>query len=196
MIDPDNITNFAQNRLQLQEFMSFWILVAGKTAHVTAPRLGNMMKFARTKGIYNAFDLWQDVGICKLPIFLKSHGIGDYNKKAKSLVTIAEAGLDLKTCGLDDLALFGQGQKTRRCFLIHSRPNQMLAGLDVQILKCLRREYGFRTAPKDTPASNKEYQRWEQVVVDIFTREGRTAADFDLNKWKAYRKAPPKRVAA
>ena len=197
MINPDSITNFKQNRRQLEEFISFWILVAGKTAHVTAPRLENMLRAGRIVGHKTPFALWRSFrNFRQLRKFLKEHGIGDYNKKAKALIGIANSDLDLKTCTLEDLDLYGMGQKTRRCFLIHSRPNQRLAGLDTQILKCLRLEYGYTDAPTKTPASDKQYRYWEEIVVDIFTREGRTAAEFDLDKWLTYRKPPAMAQAA
>jgi hypothetical protein len=196
MINPDNITNFNQSTKQLQEFMSFWILVAGKTAHTTASRLEKILVFFREQGVDHPFDVWKQIGPKKLPIFLKNYGIGTYNHKAKGLLAIVNSGLDLKKCTLDDLRqVFYQGPKTSRCFLIHSRPNQKLAGLDVHILHLLREVYGYNNAPLQTPGSDAKYKFWEEVVVNIYTQEGKSAAEFDLNGWKKFRKMPNFKVA-
>ena len=43
MVDPNNITNYNLTPHKLEEVLSFWICVAGKTAKSIAPRLDNLL---------------------------------------------------------------------------------------------------------------------------------------------------------
>lgn len=116
---------------------------------------------------------------------MKSAGIGCYSQKAITFMQLAESNLNLKSCGVEDLEkIKGIGPKTARCFLIHSRPNQRLAGLDTHILKYLR-EKGI-DAPLSTPPA-KKYKKLEQEFIKLADNAGKSVAEFDLEIWLTYR---------
>ena len=93
--------------------------------------------------------------------------------------------MDLKTCTVEDLELIkGIGPKTARCFLIHSRPNQQLAGLDIHALRYLA-DQGYQV-PKTTP-TGKKYKEIEGWFIKEANKAGKDVATFDLEIWNKYR---------
>ena len=117
---------------------------------------------------------------------MKNCGIGCYNIKLETFISLANAPINLKTCTIDELeAIKGIGPKTARCFLIHSRPNQQLAGLDRHILRFLR-DQGYNV-PKHTP-TGKKYKQVEQLFIQEAQKAGKDIATFDLELWNKYRK--------
>lgn len=186
MIDPSNITNYGLDTRGLQEVILWWILAAGKNG-VTAARC--LDSFLSSWGPPDSlpFEIVKNVDrVSCLPAEMKKHGIGCYNNKARSWRHLANSGIDLKTCSLEDLeAVPGIGPKTSRCFLIHSRKNQSYAGLDTHLLKFLRL-IGY-DAPKSTP-SKKKYVYFEKEFLKAVERSGRTVAQVDLVIWNYYSK--------
>jgi len=184
MIDPTKITNFNSTDNELEEVLLFWVLVAGKNASIISKALEKMLNSLEGS---TPFEKIRMVGKEKLPQLLKDNGIGCYNLKAKSLWELVNAGLNLRTCSIDDLEkLYGIGSKTSRCFLIHSRPNIQYAALDTHILKYLR-DSG-RIVPKSTPSSKKLYRKFEKEFLDDALYYGYTVAEFDLALWNKYAK--------
>jgi thermostable 8-oxoguanine DNA glycosylase len=115
---------------------------------------------------------------------MKSHGMGCYNNKSRSMLALAHSGIDLKTCSVDELeSVRGIGPKTARCFLIHSRRGSRHAGLDTHILKYMR-EMGFEV-PKSTP-TGKKYRELEVIFLGLADASGMGLAEFDLNIWKKH----------
>ena len=182
MVDPYDITNYNLTYDKLEEVLLFWVCVAGKKASTIFPRLNNLLK--NLDGV-SPFDKINNVGLDNLAQKIKDNGIGCYNNKAKSLKSLANSGLDLKTCTVDDLEnIYGIGMKTARCFLMHSRPNVDCAGLDTHVLKFLR-SLGH-DVPKSTPGSKKKYKEIEQIFLHYVKKSGMTAAELDLDIWVHY----------
>ena len=198
MIDPTNITNYSLTYHQLEEHMLFWICAAGKNG-VTAARCldkllvmlkGNLFetrvaKYAHEVRDMGPFDLIRFTSETDLKRLMGFAGIGCYTRKAFTFKSLAYVSPNLRTCTTDDLEIIkGIGPKTSRCFLIHSRPNQRLAGLDVHILNFLR-DKGYNV-PKSTP-TGKKYKQIEQWFLTEADKSGKTVADFDLSVWNQYR---------
>lgn len=190
MIDPDCITKYDMTDEELEESIIFWVLVAGKTAHVISRSLENIfLEFQ--DGPRRPFEMFKRIR--NIPSVLKRHGIGSYTVKARGISELVRSGLDLRTCTLDELtAITGIGPKTARCFVIHSRKDAKHAGLDTHVLRGLR-ERGFKDVPEATPSSRKVYEKWEAVVLDLARSTGMTPAEFDLAEWLKYRR--PKKAA-
>ena len=183
MINPSKITNFNQTKEELEENIIFWILVAGKTANVIAKSLNNLL--IEIKGLKSPFKALRKINSKKMPNLLKKHGIGCYNLKAKSILQIVNSDLDLKTCSLQDLEnIIGIGPKTARCFLIHSRKNANVCGLDTHVLKFLK-DLGFKDVPNSTP-NGKKYLKWEKEFLNHVDKTGYSVAEYDLKIWNAY----------
>lgn len=185
LIDPINITDFNADNNKLELLILFWICAAGKNGVTSASCLNELLTFWHeneqspfeiVKKIDEKADLAQE---------LKKFGIGCYNNKAKAFRQLCNSGLNLQECTVDDLEkIHSIGCKTSRCFLIHSRPNQRLAALDVHILKFLREKYP--NIPKSTPTGQK-YKTIEKIFLSLADNSGMSVADFDLSIWREYR---------
>lgn len=186
MVDPFDITKYDLKDEELEEYLIFWVLAAGKKASTVAKSLENFLLFWRQKlSKKNPFAIIKHVGD-KLPSELKRFGVGCYNNKAITLSQLANSNLDLKKCTLSDLEkIKGIGKKTSRCFVIHSRRNQRCAGIDTHVLKYLK-SLGYEV-PKSTPAG-KKYDQLEEIFLQLVDESGLTLPEFDLKIWTKYAK--------
>jgi len=192
MVDPSKITNYNLTGPQLEETLLFWVCAAGKNGRTAARCLDSLLKdIGGTKHPFKtirAYWHWcmatpQDV--IPFRFKLKEHGIGCYSNKARTMVELAHSKLNLKTCTTDDLeSIYGIGFKTARCFILHSRKDARVAGLDTHILKNLR-ALGY-DAPMSTPSSKKQYLTFEKIVLSLADEAGMSPADYDLMVWNKY----------
>jgi len=190
MIDPQNITNFNQTDRQLEEFILFWVCAAGKNGTTAARCLD---KFLNSRAAFYQNNtpfhvILTENSLFDLPEALKSFGIGCYKSKARTFLELAIAKhkgeLDLRTCSAQDLEkIHGIGPKTARCFLLHSRRDARVAGLDTHMLKYLRK-MGY-DVPKHTP-TGKKYLDIEKIVLILADEADMTPQDFDLHIWRQY----------
>ena len=184
MIDPENVTNYNLDDRGIEENALFWLLVAGKTADVVAVALEHIIAelSAATGSDGTPFELVRTFLARKkrLRPLLKRHGIGCHGAKARGVTELVRSNLDLRTCTLADLtAIHSVGLKTAQCFLLHTRKNSNVVGLDTHMLAELR-ERGH-PAPKVTPSSLAVYERWADVVRAIAREEGMSLPEFDLH---------------
>lgn len=104
--------------------------------------------------------------------------------KSKAIDVMVNSNLNLKTCTVDDLqAIPGIGPKTARFFLLHTRPDAMVACLDTHILKFLR--INGHDAPVSTP-SGKRYLELERIYLDMCVRNGWNPAEKDIQIWRTF----------
>ena len=109
--------------------------------------------------------------------------MGQYKRIKRAFCELANSGLDLKTCTVNDLEkIFGMKLKTSRFFLTHSRPNQSYAILDTHILAHMRNDYGIPT-PKATPTNPKVYYDLEKKLLELISKSGKSFAEYDLEVW-------------
>jgi hypothetical protein len=192
VIDPENVTNYELDRAGLEDNVIFWCLVAGKTADVIAVAWTKILIELRIKSeaVGTPFEILRAFRSKKLQLraLLKRNGIGCHGAKARSLYELADSGFDLATCSLADLtSVHGIGLKTASCFILHTRRNADIAGLDTHMLAELR-SLGH-DAPKTTPSSLKTYLKWSAVVLDLARAANMTPPQFDLHVFnKRHRK--------
>lgn len=187
MIDASNITDYDLNYEELEGRIIFWILAAGKNGTRAADITNRMLSGWKEKRpeltpfeVIKKFKQDSVIELCKI------YATGCYNTKGRSLYEIANSGLNLRTCSAEELeGIYGIGMKTARCFIIHSRKNVKMAGLDTHMLKYLR-SLGY-DAPKTTPSSKKIYNYFEQVVITLAENSGESPTDFDLRIWNKYK---------
>jgi len=178
MIDPTKITNYNRSKEELEEFLIFCLLVAGKTASIQAKKLES---FLSGRSPFNLLRKYRWDGI--LLERIQNAKLGQYNRLVKAFSQIVD--LDVFACSVADLEKIpGIGPKTARFYILHSRPNQEVAVLDTHILKWLRDELGLNT-PKSTPSS-KKYLELEKEFISYCKKHKRKPADLDLEIWNKY----------
>jgi thermostable 8-oxoguanine DNA glycosylase len=182
MITPTNITNYNRTQSELEEFLMFAILVAGKTAKTQAEKLENFLWSCN-----EPFDWIEKIDKNKiLKVVMKNHKLGQYNRLEKAFRGILKFKGKLDSVTVEELeSVEGIGPKTARFFLLHSRPNQKIAVLDTHILKFLS-EKGYNV-PKATP-SKKKYGQIEKDFLTECEKAGKDVAEMDLEIWKSYSK--------
>lgn len=188
MIYPKKAAKFNRTKKELEEFLLFTIIAAGKNAHQQAKKLevflGSFDYCARPSPLTL---VWMMVKWNCLDRYLRHAKIGQYQRVSKAFTYLANHfwnKVDLKTCTIKDLEQIpGVGHKTARYFIIHSRRNQQVACLDVHVLSWMR-ENGYPNAPKASPKGNS-YMKWEQLFLKECKTRGITASSFDLDIWKS-----------
>ena len=194
MITPTNITNYNRTQAELEEFLLFTILVAGKTAKTQAIKLDSFLSNHPLKnGTLNdkkdsPFDFIQRlIDLKMLKIWMKDCKLGQYNRLENAFVGIMQFKGKLDSVTLDELeSISGIGSKTSRFFLLHSRPDQKIAVLDTHILKYMSKQ-GYNV-PKVTPSDKKKYRKIEEDFLYEAKILRKNPAELDLEIWKSYSK--------
>jgi thermostable 8-oxoguanine DNA glycosylase len=195
MITPNNITNYNRTEDELEEFLLFSILVAGKNAQIQAQKLEsfigqatNLLNISPFDWINHLVQIENEVSSSYSKPLIKcmtAHKLGQYNRLYHAFKGIMQFKGKLKNVTIGELeSVKGIGSKTARFFVLHSRPDQKIAVLDTHILKYLH-ALGYPKIPKATP-SKKDYERIEYYFLNEANKEGKTAADLDLQIWKNY----------
>jgi hypothetical protein len=198
MIDPNAVTNLARTDPELEEFLLFCIVVAGKNADQQARKLED---FLRGRKPFRFIRSLARPG--ELTAHLRRVRLGKYALLSESFRRLAHAETDLRTCSWQDLTRFpGIGPKTAKFFVLHSRPCEMHGVLDTHVLSWMRERQnvpGSRLppAPLHSPQNPAVYAFWETVYFGLVsTRHHRGASDpprpidwaqVDLDLWKERR---------
>ena len=190
MVDPFNITNFNRDKYELEEFLLFCIVVAGKTAYIQADKLNNFLTENQSNCNINYFHPFEILQCLKnddkLLNELIKHKLGQYNKINSAFEYLIINPIDLFTCSIDELEQIpGVGPKTSRFFLLHSRDIE-LAVLDTHILKYLK-QFDEKT-PKVTPSNKSIYKKYELLFLEKCREQNKKPAELDLELWKSYAK--------
>lgn len=181
MIDPSDVIKFDRSDDELFEWFLFSATVAGKTASTIARLLEEFLAGMPGEGPIEK--VRQAVALGTLGEHLRRARLGQYTKLEKCFSEVLH--LDLRTCIIDELeGVTGIGPKTARMFLMHSRPDQRLAALDVHVLKHLNAS-GI-PAPATTPTAGKKYRMLESEFLKLADAANMNAADYDLMIWKQY----------
>lgn len=190
MIDPTKITNFERTLPELEEFLMFAICVAGKNSFQQAAKLDLLLTALRDHTEipdfrpFKAIHQMEDEN-CLIEC-LREVKMGQYNR-----ISTAFRGISfyLSGGGINFLSwielkylecIKGIGMKTARFFVMHSRPNQMVACLDTHILKWLAAK--GHEVPKSTPQGDK-YLALEKIFLDYAKEMSMMPADLDLKIW-------------
>jgi hypothetical protein len=193
MIDPNNVTNAARTAAELEEFLLFCVVVAGKNADQQAAKLerflGGRRPFAFIRSSHREG---------KLDARLRDVRLGKYSLLGRGFREVAHAEADLATCTWEELTRFpGIGIKTAKFFILHSRPGQMQGVLDTHVLGWMAEHWASGRAgpsvPRHSPQDPRTYRFWETVYFGMVSARhhgGPAAVDwakFDLDLWKERR---------
>lgn len=184
MITPETVTQYDRTEEELEEFLMFGILVAGKNAKVQAKKLG---EFLHWRGTFTPFQYLAFLARHNSGLLIRSmqkHKLGQYNRLDGAFRGILQFKGQLKTVTVEQLeSVKGIGPKTARFFVLHSRRNVQHAVLDTHILKWMKR-LGYKV-PKATPSKNL-YRKIEAKFLVIAAQKNMSPANLDLHIWKSY----------
>ena len=202
-IDPYNITNYSRTEEELQLFLLFCIVVAGKTAYIQAEKLEQFLcsvnkrlmlpdhvkPFQTIKSAEQHGILFEEIKLAKL---------GQYKKIFSGFKYISEREYNLSRMTpkiLEEIP--GVGMKTSRFFLLHSDTfyKDKIAILDTHILKFIKENIDER-APKSTPVIPITYRFWEDMFLNWCEKNNKNVADFDLEVWKSFARTKKEVVAS
>jgi len=193
MINPYQITNYQRSTAELEEFLLFCIVVAGKTAYIQARKLDefltsvnkrlmmpeNINPFQSLKSAEQHGILFEEIKKAKL---------GQYKKIYSGFKFITQTDYNLSKMTPQILEKIpGVGMKSSRFFLLHSDTfyKDKIAILDTHILKFIKENIDDK-APKSTPVIPITYRFWEDMFLDWCEKNNKNVADFDLEVWKSY----------
>ena len=193
LIDPYKVTSFKRSKNELEEFLLFCIVVAGKTAYIQARKLDEFLESIKIRLM-----LSDDVNPFQILKSAEQHGIlmeeilrakiGQYKKIYAGFKYISEREYNLNKMTPELLECVpGVGMKTSRFFLLHSNINYKdnIAILDTHILKFIKENIDDR-APKSTPTNRVTYKFWEDMFLYWCEKNNKNMAEFDLEVWKSY----------
>jgi len=188
MITPTEITNYNRTENELEEFLLFAILVAGKTAKTQAKKLEGFLADRPKNKIGNPCSPFEYINYLRMTHSLTTqmmkHKLGQYKRLYRAFSGILRFEGWLDEVSVEDLeSVNGIGSKTARFFVLHSRPNTRVAVLDTHILKYLK-ENGHNV-PKTTP-SKKKYTEIEKLFISIADSLSIGIAELDLAIWKRF----------
>lgn len=193
MINPYNITDYNRKRGELEEFLLFCIVVAGKTAYIQAQKLEDFLKSVNIRLMmpestspFQSLKSANQHGILMEEILRAK--LGQYKKIYNGFKYITEREYDLTRMTPEQLELIpGVGMKTSRFFLLHSDKTfkDKIAIIDTHILKFIKENIDER-APKSTPTVRVTYKYWEDRFLYWCELNNKNVANFDLEVWKSY----------
>lgn len=181
MINPTTITNYNRTEAELEEFLMFTILVAGKNSRQQAKKLDQFLSYYPSNR--SPFGYLEHIiaNYCLTKEMMR-HKLGQYKRIGHAFKEILKFKGRLKEVTIEELeSVNGIGSKTARFFVLHSRPNIECAVLDTHILKWLAKATGIGM-PKQTP-SKKKYGTIEQLFLTEARIRGISPADLDLQIW-------------
>lgn len=191
-VDPANIPK-KMTRPQLEWWILFGIMVAGKNAKSTEKKLNELLDLLHTMypHVRWPFDLVSIAYKYKtLDLALMKVKTGKYKLLSKGFKSAIEH-LNLKMwrdLTIHELeAVHGIGPKTARMILLYSGQRCNGIPIDTHMLKYLRL-MGIKNVPKTTPGSKKEYKRLEDILIKEARELGISLRDFDTAVWKHYAK--------
>ena len=103
MINPSNVTNFNLTDPELEEYILFWVLAAGKTAKTAAKSLDKFLNTAQDPksspfDLIRCYIFWEHLSETELiSKRMKECGIGCSTSKSITFRQLARSKLNLKT---------------------------------------------------------------------------------------------------
>ena len=186
-INPQEITNYKRTTDELEFFLLFCMVVAGKTSDIQARKLEQWYG-TRFYQWHSPFDYISSLTL-GLRGSLENVKMGQYGRLVKSFRDAVELGPDLKKCTLHDLCkIRGVKFKTANFFLTHSRKDYNVPVLDTHVLKFLKAQ-GVKDVPKATPQDETDYNFFADQFTEIAKEMKMSVADLDLQVWKQYSKS-------
>jgi thermostable 8-oxoguanine DNA glycosylase len=192
MINPKKVTKYNRNKSQLQEWLLYCVMVAGKKSEIETRKLDTFLKGAKKLDM-TPFEYIRYLLKASSVIFadglmenLSRNKIAPYKQRHNSFVdAVSLLPDDLSKVNIDDLQeVRGISTKTSRFFLTHSREDFDEPVLDTHILRYLK-DVGY-DVPSSTPQNPKVYAKISNWFKRLANFEGKSVTDFDLEIWTKY----------
>ena len=193
MIDPKKVTKYNRNKSQLQEWLLYCIMVAGKKSEIETKKLDAFFIDLDSRTRQTPFNfirkllktssvIWVD-GLME---HLSKNKIAPYKQRYNSFVdAVTLLPDDLSEVTIDDLQkVRGISTKTSRFFLTHSREDYDEPVIDTHILRFLRDE--GHDVPESTPQNPKVYAKVANHFRDIAVARKQSVTELDLEIWTQY----------
>ena len=192
MINPKKVTKYNRNKSQLQEWLLYCIMVAGKKSEIETQKLAKFLRDGRMGFNLTPFAMIRKlmgISSCEedgLMQQLKKYKIAPYTMRYNSFVdAVTLLPDDLSEVTIDDLQeVRGISTKTSRFFLTHSREDFDEPVLDTHILRYLK-DVGY-DVPSSTPQNPKVYAKISNWFKRLANFEGKSVTEFDLEIWTKY----------
>ena len=183
--NPQDTIIFDRTQSELECFLLFCIVVAGKKASTQVKFLESFLKLGdNTKSPFENIREMDKNG--KLVENLQISKLGQYTRLACCFRELTRSNIDLSNCTIEELEnVHGIGAKTSRFFITCNRENARHAVLDTHILRFIN-QYLKINAPSATPSNKKEYARLESAWLKYVDSLGVKSVDLDLAVWKMY----------
>lgn len=189
-VDPNNIPKHLSTK-QLEFFLLFAVLVAGKSASQTFKKLNEFM----TRIAFGPLD-FPTLSPFEIVRFLIEDGslgaeleasrFGQYKRIVPALER-AVSDLDPEDLTLEALeAIPGIGPKTSRFIMLYSDPKFEGVPLDTHILKYLKEKLPKMNVPKSTPPAGERYEFYEKMFQGFARAQGLTVRELDTIVWQSY----------
>lgn len=177
-IDAANPISYKQPPEQLEHHLIWLILAAGKNGRKAAETAWKLVQDLKKSPL----EVFTRMGQEELGELIRKNGGGCYNQKASYIIDLGRK-LDLSTISRGELVkLRGIKYKTASCFLLHTRPNVRMVGLDRHVVRHLHElDPSF---PEKPPTSKQAYLECEQRALKIADKLGVKPARFDLDIWR------------
>jgi hypothetical protein len=183
-VDPLNLPTEPMNTEQMQDWILFGLMVAGKPAVITRKKLSQIYVSSPASTPFKSIEALIDADIL-LPT-LQRIKTGQYQRLDKAFRQVVL--LDLDNLTLESLeAIPGLGPKTARMTLLYQKPGVEVAPLDTHVLKHLK-ALGYEKVPKSTPPAGKSYLYWESVFIQEAKKSGMSVRAYDTMVWQRYQK--------
>lgn len=188
-VDPTNIPAHLSNP-QLEYFILFGILVAGKNAKQTHKKLDDFLERNATDEHFGEvivptpFEIINRlIYLGELAVELEASRFGQYSRIVPAIHNAVALDVDHLTVeALENVP--GIGPKTSRYIMLYSDPSFEGVPLDTHILKFLATIY--KDVPKSTPAAGKRYEELESRFQWAASLRHMTVRELDTEVWKAY----------
>ncbi len=185
MIDPTDVINFNRTQEELEEFVLFTAVVAGKKASNQVKALDRFLSYLPHKSPFEAIRQMDSRKVLLNNII--NSRLGQYTHLHRCFRELVHSKIDLKTCTVEELERVHKiGFKTSRFFVVPNRPEQKYAILDTHILAFMRDHLGISHAPRQTPSNLKVYQHYEHIFVKYAQELETPVAVLDLDLWNIY----------
>lgn len=182
-IDYNNITKEKRSLEELLLFLLWCTVTPGKKSQTITPAFNSIFTSIKPSDLLNKDGR-------TITAALRNARIGQYKRLSACWRTISQ----YKPYGQfynvhrDELMqnIPGIGPKTASFFVLHSRPYEDIAVLDIHILRYLQQQFPKYPIPEQTPQDLDEYKRLEAMFIGLAAQQDKSVSSLDTEIWQKF----------